>query len=290
MNYFKKIILSIFVLFCFTGCSFKSDDMEDINIYTTIYPINYLLDVLYGKHSHIYSIYPLGVDLSSYKLSDRKIKEYSNSDLFVFNSLDEKRDRDYAVKMINNNSKLKVIDVSTGMSYTNDVKELWLNPYNYLMLAENIEAGLSEYINNPYLVEEIKDNFEKLEFDVSKIDADLTELVKNANYNTIVVDSDMFKYLEKYGLKVISLEDNSNYSLNTLEEVKKLIKDNKIKYIYSTNEESNSIVKDLIKNVGGELLVINDMYSVDGNISNSNDNYLTVMKNNISLFEKELYK
>ena len=192
--------------------------------------------------------------------------------------------------MINNNSKLKVIDVSTGMSYTNDVKELWLNPYNYLMLAENIEAGLSEYINNPYLVEEIKDNFEKLEFDVSKIDADLTELVKNANYNTIVVDSDMFKYLEKYGLKVISLEDNSNYSLNTLEEVKKLIKDNKIKYIYSTNEESNSIVKDLIKNVGGELLVINDMYSVDGNISNSNDNYLTVMKNNISLFEKELYK
>ena len=49
------------------------------------------------------------------KLSERKIKEYSKSDLFIFNSLDEDRDRDYAVKMINYNSKLKVIDVSTGM-------------------------------------------------------------------------------------------------------------------------------------------------------------------------------
>lgn len=290
MKLFKKILLFMIIITCFTGCSFKSDDMEDINIYTTIYPINYLLDVLYGKHSHIYSIYPLGVDLSSYKLSDRKLKEYSSSDLFVFNSLDEKRDRDYAVKMINNNSKLKVIDVSTGMNYNNDVKELWLNPYNYLMLAENIVDGLSEYIKNPYLVEEINNNYDNLKFEVSKIDADLTETVKNANYNTIVVDSDMFKYLEKYGLKVISLEENDNYSLNALEEVKKLIKDKKIKYIYSTNEESNSVVKDLIKNVGGELIVINDMYSVDGNITNSNDNYLTVMKNNISLFEKELYK
>ena len=290
MKFFKKYFLVIIILFLFTGCDLKKGDMENIDIYTTIYPINYLLDVLYGKYSNIRSIYPLGVDLNSYELSERKINEYSKSDLFVFNSLDEKRDRSYAVKMINKNEKLKVIDVSTGMNYESDVKELWLNPYNYLMMAENIKEGLSEYINNPYLVDEINTNYDSLKYDISKIDADLTESIKNANYNTIVVDNDLFKFLEKYGLKVISLENNDNYSLNTFEEVKKLIADKKIKYIYSLTEKSNSVVNELIKQVGGEIIVINDMYSVDGCITNTNDNYLTVMRNNISLIEKELYK
>ena len=31
-----------------------------------------------------------------------------------------------------------------------------------------------------------------------------------ATYKTIVVDDDMFKFLEKYNLRVISLEDNDN--------------------------------------------------------------------------------
>ena len=48
--------------------------------------------------------------------------------MFVFNSLD--RERDFAVKMINYNKNLKVIDVSMGMNYDNNIAELWLNPYN----------------------------------------------------------------------------------------------------------------------------------------------------------------
>ena len=290
MKFIKKIGLFLIVIIMITGCDFTTSDMENINIYTTIYPINYLLDSLYGKHSNIYSIYPLGVNLDKYELSDRKIKEYSKSDLFVFNSLDEDRDRDYAVKMINNNSKLKVIDVSTGMDYNNSVVELWLNPYNYLMLAENIKDGLSEYITNPYLVEEIKKNYDSLGYNISKVDADLTESVNNAKYKTIVVDNDALKFLEKYGLTVISLENNKNFSLNTVEEVKKLINNKEIKYIYSLDTTSNDTVNNLVKQNGVELITLNDMYSVDGGITNTNDNYLSVMKNNISLIEKELYK
>ena len=103
--------------------------MENIEIYTTIYPINYLTNYLYGEHSKIHSIYPAGVDVDNYKLSKRKLKEYSNSDLFIFNSLDI--DKDYAVEMINKNSKLKVIDVSLGMKFDKSVEEFinLLNSY-----------------------------------------------------------------------------------------------------------------------------------------------------------------
>ncbi len=283
-----SLIISLGMILTLSGCNVNEKTMEDINIYTTTYPINFIINNLYEEHAKIYSVYPTGVDINKYELSTRKLEEYSKSDLFVFNSLD--KDRDYAVKMINLNSKLKVIDVATGMKYDYAIEELWLSPNNYLMMAENLKNGLAEYINNPYLVEEIEEKYKDLEYEISKLDASLTETITNAESKVIVTDNDMFKFLEKYGLKVISLEENKDLSTNKIEEVKTLINDKQIKYIYSTSEKSNDTVNQLIKDYNLELITINTMHSTDGNITNSNDNYITIMTNNINSLKKELYK
>lgn len=67
----------------------------------------------------------------------------------------------------------------------------------------------------------------------------MKENILEATYNTIVVDNDMFKVLSKYGLNVISLEENDNLTDTTINEVKKLINNGSIKYIYSSKEETN---------------------------------------------------
>ena len=288
MNLLKKISILLLTTLCLTGCDVENKTMEDINIYTTTYPINYLITSMYEEHSKVYSIYPTGITLDDYELSDRKLEEYSKSDLFIFNSLD--KDRDYAVEMINLNEELKVIDVATGMKYENDIEELWMDPNNYLMMAENVKEGLAEYIDNPYLVEEIEDKYEDLKYDISKLDADLTDAVINGNYDTIVVDNDMFKFLEKHGLKVISLEENDELSSNTIDSVVNLIQEGKIKYIYSANKDSNQTVKNLINKYKVELVTLNTMHSIDGGITNSNDSYLTIMTGNINELKRELYK
>lgn len=288
MKLLKKGLLLGSVLFLLSGCFFKRDSMEDITIYTTSYPINYLVDYLYGNNAKIYSIFPTGVNIDEFEISDKKVKEYANSDLFVFNSLDI--DRDYAVKLINKNEDLKLIDVSMGMNYEYDVHELWLNPYNYLMMAQNLKNSLNGYISNPYLTEEIENNYETLKYELSKLDATLKELAIEASYKTIVVDNDLFKFLEKYDIRVISLEENENLTEPVINEVKKLIDDGDIKYIYSITNESNDTVKSLLDSYGIELVTINDMRSVDGGVTNTNDSYLTIMNNNIELLKKELLK
>ena len=290
-----KILLLFLAMILLTGCDFniKTDNMEDINIYTTIYPIRYLIDSLYGSNGTINSIYPAGVNPSEYKFSDKKLAEYASTDLFVFNSLDI--DRDYAVKMINKNKNLKVIDVSLGMNYTNNIAELWLNPYNYLMMAQNTKNGLLEYISNPYLISNsdgtgVEDKYEELKYDLSRLDADMKEDINLAPYKTIVVDNDMFKFLEKYNLNVISLEENDNLTDTMINEAKKLMNNGSIKYIYSASEETNNTCKSLIEDYDVELVTINTMNTIDGGISNSNENYITVMNNNMDLLNKELYK
>lgn len=334
-----KITISLILLISFfflTGCSlFKSDAMEDIDVYTTTYPINYLIKYLYGNHSTIYSIYPSGVNFKDYELSDKKINEFAKSDLFIFNSLDQ--DRNYAVAMINKNRNLKLIDTAYGMKYNYSIEELWLSPYNYLMMAKNIKDSLDEYITNPYLVEEINDNYEKLKYELSKLDATYKDALKDSTNRTIVADNSLFKFLEKYNVEVIVLEENiktitikdsdtissiskeynvpasdiltyNNKTDETLKIgeiikvpikvisssdvslVKKLINENTIKYIYSASTESNSTITSLLEKYNLELITINDMYSIDGGITNTNDSYLTIMNDNLELFQKELNK
>ena len=334
-----KITISLVLLISFfflTGCSlFKSDAMEDIDVYTTTYPINYLIKYLYGNHSTIYSIYPSGVNFKDYELSDKKINEFAKSDLFIFNSLDQ--DRNYAVAMINKNRNLKLIDTAYGMKCNYSIEELWLSPYNYLMMAKNIKDSLDEYITNPYLVEEINDNYEKLKYELSKLDATYKDALKDSTNRTIVADNSLFKFLEKYNVEVIVLEENiktitikdsdtissiskeynvpasdiltyNNKTDETLKIgetikvpikvisssdvslVKKLINENTIKYIYSASTESNSTITCLLENYNLELITINDMYSIDGGITNTNDSYLTIMNDNLELFQKELNK
>ena len=289
----KFLILALLTILITPGCSITKDSMEDITIYTTIYPIKYLLNSLYGDNATINSIYPSGVDTGDYELSDKKLEEYSKTDLFVFNSLD--KDRDYAVKMINKNKNLKVIDVSLGITYVDDITELWLNPYNYLMMAQNTKDGLLEYIDNPYLISNndgtgIEDKYEELKYNLSRLDADYKEDINLATYKTIVVDNDMFKFLEKYNLRVISLEDNDNLNDSTINEVKKLVNNGTIKYIYSSKDETNDVCKNIINNYGIDLITLNTMETIDGGITNSNENYITIMNNNLDLLNKELYK
>ena len=146
----KKILLIISLIFILitSGC-IKRDDLEDITIYTTIYPVQYVTERLYGYNSEVLSIYPDGVNPKKYTLTKKQIKDYSKSAIFVYNGLSD--EKNIARDFINNNKNIKIIDVSQGININNNVEELWLNPTDYLMLTQNIKNSLKEYISNKYI-------------------------------------------------------------------------------------------------------------------------------------------
>ena len=103
-----KILLIAVIALLFTGCDFiKMDNMEDIDIITTSYPLEYILKTLYGEHSIIKSIFPDGVDTYKYELTEEALTTFSKEDLFVYVSFG--RDKDIAVNLLNKNKKLLII-------------------------------------------------------------------------------------------------------------------------------------------------------------------------------------
>ncbi|MFA5602243.1 MAG: metal ABC transporter substrate-binding protein [Bacilli bacterium] len=286
-KYFKLLMISSLV-FITSGC-FKTDSMDDIEIYTSVYPVEFITSSIYGDHADVNSIYPDGIVVNSYELTDKLISDYSEGDLLIYNGLGE--EKEYAKDMLNKNKKMKIIDVSMGMEYTSGIEELWLDPSNFLMMAQNIRMGFKQYITNKYLEKEIDENYDKLKLQASELDAELKLIVENADNKTLIVSNDMFKYLEKYGLEIISLEENDNLTDKMKSDANKLITSDKINYIFIKKyEQVNNTIQNLLNTTNVNLLTIDTLSSISEDDRENKETYISLMKKNIELFKKELYQ
>ena len=286
-----KRIIKVCSLFLFivllSGC-FKRDNFEGIDISTTVYPIEYITDRLYGKNSTITSIYPSGVKVSEYKLSEKQVKDYSKTNLFIFDGISN--EKNYVSEFFKHNKSLKIIDATSSMEAENGNEALWLDPSNFLMMAQNIRYGLSQYIDNHYLKNEIDDNYNKLKEEISRLDASIYEISDNASFKTLVVSSDLFKFLEKYDLNVISLEENENLTEKTIADVIDLINNGNIQYIIlKQDEEMNDTIKKIVNETNVEVVYYHMLSNLTGEERNAKKDYISIMSDNIDILRNELY-
>ncbi len=284
---FKLFILSTFMILL-TGC-LQTEELKNATIYTTTYPITYLTNELFPYEANINSIYPNGVNIKEYELSNKKIKDYSKANLFVYNGLTE--EKKIASDFVDRNNRLNIIDVSQGLQINYSYEELWLNPINYLMLAQNIKNELSEFINSKTILEKLDENYENVKVTISEFEINLKNIAEDSKNKTIIVSKDYFKFLEDYGFEVISLEDTEDLSNDTINKAKNLISEKTNKYIFITESELNNesdIIKDVLTK-GGEVKVLNTMTTLTSDQVAQNDNYTTLMRENIESLKDELY-
>ena len=164
-------------------------------MYTTVYPIEFLAQELYGENVNISSVFPDGSDPSNYKLTNKQLNNYSLGNIFIYNGLTN--EKDLARKLINKNTNIKIIDVSYGLTLENSTEELWISPSNYLMLASTVKNNLEEILNSTYSKETIDKNYKELQTQISQMDAELRVIAANVNEPTLVVDSNVFKFFRK---------------------------------------------------------------------------------------------
>jgi len=282
----KTKILLLIMLFCLTGC-FKANSMDDIKIATSIYPIEYVVRTLYGNHSTVVSIYPHDSNILDFKVTKVLLKDYSTNNMFIFNGLTD--EKDYVKSMKKYNNELMIIDSTANIIYDYSIEELWLDPNNLLTIANNIKNGFEEYIDGKYLIDEINENYDNLKIELTSLDGKFYSSVKNSKYNAIIVTDDAFKFLEKYGLEVVSLDEDTITQKN-ITRAKELINNNSCKYLFiKYKEELNDTVKDILNSTEISTLEFYTMTNLD-DINIDKNNYLTLMNDNLEKLKIELYK
>jgi len=288
MKKYKLLIVLVLVLTTLTGC-IKRDKMDAIEIKTTVYPIEYLIDNIYGYNSNIGSIYPNDTVPKEYKITDKKLKEYAKVNMFVYNGLTT--EKQIAATLLNENNKLKLIDVSQGLSITHDVEELWLSPSNYLMLAQNVKNALVDYANSTILKQEIEKKYDDLKLIISQFDANFKTTADKSTNKNIIAGNDVFKFLEKYGFTVLSIEENDTYDAKEYQKAKNLITQKKNKYIYlldtEKGKESENVKK--LMSAGAQVIYINSIETLTDEERANKVTYQTVMNEFIDNIKKETY-
>lgn len=283
----KFLIIIVLIMIVLSGCN-KKEDVAALTVYTSVYPTEYILDYLYGDNIAVTSIYPDGTDFKKYDLTKTQLDEYSINDLFVYNSTISK-EKNYAVELLNRNKKIKIIDASLGMSYENDVTETWLNPSSFLMMASNIKEGLKEYINESIEIDKINNNYNDLQLSLTKMDAELKSIVSNSSKKTIVVSSDAFLFLKKYGFDVISIEENANLTDKVLLEVENLLSKKSINYIFlKDNDEESETIKKLKKKYNFSTARLNTLSNISTQDRLDNKDYESIMYDNINSIKLEV--
>ena len=281
--------LSILFLICILNAGCTQDNMDNIQIIVTNYPNEYITKNLYADHATITSIYPDGVDIENYKINQKQKTDFSKQDLFIYNGLIEK-ERNLAVDLLDLNEQLRIIDTAYVLETDYSVEELWLNPSSLLMMAQNVQLGLEEYISSTYLEKEIDDAYEKLKVELSELDADYRVAVENTDNKTIVVANSALKFLEKFGLEVLCLDQDA--SEKTVSDIQTLIKKEKISYIYTfKNDKTNENVENIINNnTNIKVLELHKLDNLSDEERAEDKDYITIMNENLDLIKQELYQ
>ncbi len=288
MKKFKFIFILIFIIIL-TGCDFiKNDTMEDIEIITTNYSLEYITRYLYGDKSLITSIYPDGVNIKEYKLTKKQIEDYSKKDLFIY--IGNSHDSETAINIVEKNKDILLINSTLGMKYTNSIEELWLNPSNIIMIAQNVKTDLVQYISNSYLINDIEEKYTELKLALSELDAEYKLTVQNADNQTIYTNSSALKYLEKYGLTVYVLDENLDIYEKNLNILKGNIQKSNVKNIFILeNTTIPSEIQNLIDDNKITMLTYRCLDNITDEERDNGQNYLTLSRKNLETLKEELY-
>lgn len=283
----KLILLLCSCIIMLSGCNLN-EDFSDKNIYTTFYPIEYATQMICNDDDKISSVYPDNAT-TSYEVTNKKKKIYSTGEIFVYSGIANEA---YLAKdLLNSNSNLKLIDATKGMDNNLNITNIWLDPSNYLMLCSNIKSSLIEYNDNVYTKEKIEENYKKLNEKVSEIDVKLYDIGKNGNYNTILTTNDVFNYLNKYNINVISIDKNNESIDKSYADATKLIKSKDIEYIYIV--EGEELTEEQEKYISSNSLTkvfINDLFTLSDEERKDGKDYIILMDEIIDNYKKELFK
>ena len=224
----KKILLVLCSLLLISGCDMFKEDFSDKYVYTTMYPIEYATTELYKDYANISSVYPNGSDIE-YEVSNKKKKQYSTGEIFIYSGI--ANEATLARDLLNLNENIKIIDGTKGMN-NKSIASVYLDPSNFLMICSNIKSSLKEYNENVYVKEGIEDNYRVLSEKVSELDVKLYDIGKNGNYKTILTTNDVFSFLTKYNINVVSIDANNDNIDKSYAEANKLIENKEVQYIY----------------------------------------------------------
>lgn len=282
---------------------------EELVLYTSIYPMQYVVEQIANDNATVKSIYPPGVDAHTYEPTSKEITDLANGDAFFYIGAgmegfsDSARDALASQKIL----FIAVEDENESLfiegNHEHDDHEdedhhdhgdldphIWLDPLRMIEIGEIVKDTLIEL--NPNKEEVFTKNFASLKEKMLKLNEDFKDTLQSKEDKKIIVTHAAYGYWEEmYGIEQIpinGLSSTDEPSQKDLVNIAEIAKEYNLQYVIFEQNSTNRLATIIQEHIGAEKLELHNLeVLVDEDIKN-NDDYLSLMYNNLNILDQAI--
>lgn len=281
----SKIIL-LFLIFFLSACQNTSSNNK-LDVYVSVYPVYDLVQKIGQDKINLVQVMPNQVDAHHWQPSTQDIINLEKADLFIYHGAGFEHWIDTVLDSINNEN-LKTIETSKAITLLSSDQQV--DPHTWLDI--NKAKKQMAYIKDSLIKADsankdfYESNYQKYakEFDALNKEY-LNELSKVKN-NDIVVNHQAFSYLASaYNLNqhaLVGIETESEPSAKKIADMIKFIKANNISAIFYESEDTKKVINTIALETNTKKLLLTPIESLSKEQIDNNDDYLSLMKQNLA--------
>ena len=284
----------------------KTEKASDkLSIVTTFYPMYEFTKQIVGDEANVTLLVPAGQEPHDYEPSAKDIANIQSADVFVYHnpnlenwvtkaSKSWQKNAPHIIESTKNMVLLPGTEEEEGHSESEEGHSHELDPHTWL--APNLAMKEVESIKNqlaklyPKKQAVFTANAENYLTQLTALDKEYQTTLSVAKQTSFVTQHAAFGYLAlEYGLTqvpIAGLSPEQEPSPTRLAELKAYVQTNGLKYIYFEENASDKVARTLADEANVKLLVLNPLESLTKEQMKNGEDYLSVMKENLTALEK----
>ncbi|MFC9599537.1 metal ABC transporter solute-binding protein, Zn/Mn family [Peribacillus butanolivorans] len=312
----KSVLLSLFLVTALflSGCGNSKGETTDtdkdiLNVYTTVYPLQYFTEAIGGEYVNAETIYPPGTDEHSFDPSQKDIVKMAESDLFFYIGYNLEGFVTKAEPIL---SKEGVTTVAVGETVHLDKDEhahenehaheedghdhggvnphLWLDPIYSIEMAKSIKDELTKQM--PEQKGYFDSRFNELSEKLKALDEKFSTTIESGRTNKIIVSHSAYGYWEeRYGLEQIGVTGLTSSNEPSQKELGKIVtmadKEN-LHYVIFEQNISSKLTEIIQKEMGAKSLELHNLSVLTDKDIEAGEDYFSLMEKNIKTLQTAL--
>lgn len=304
---FGKLIILLLALFIITACSNTNDDSNsETKIYTTIYPLQFLVEEIGGDTVDAITVYPPGVDEHTYEPTSKELTNIADGEAFFYigagleafasTAAEALKNQDVELLEIGKHEELFLHNEDEhhhehdGHDHGDLDPHIWLDPLRMIDIASIIKDELTNI--HPEEEALYEENFNNLKAELTTLDGEFKQLIESKANKKILVTHAAFGYWEeRYNIEQIAIHGLSTENEPSQKELISIIdtaKEHGLSHIIFEQNVTTRISEVIKEEIDAEPLTIHNLsVRTDEDISEERD-YLSIMRDNLKVLDQAM--
>ena len=299
------LVTAVFLSACGNskGESSKEETKDALDIYTTVYPLQYFTEAIGGEYVNVETVYPPGTDEHSFEPSQKDIVKMAESDLFFYIGYNLEGFVTKAEPIL---SKEGVSTIAVGETVHLDEEEheheedghdhggvnphLWLDPVYSIDMAKTIKDELTKKM--PEQEEYFNSHFNELSEKLEALDEKFATTIESGRTNKIIVSHSAYGYWEeRYGLEqigVTGLTSSNEPSQKELGKIVTMAEKEDLNYVIFEQNISSKLTEIIQKEMGAKSLELHNLSVLTEKDIEAGEDYFSLMEKNVKTLQTAL--